>query len=180
MALCLILGLLLVLCQSYPLLKVKGSHLEVGHQIGSNFKDRIVDFLHSNSDLHGKLIPFYQTSAGKKLFARLYEINCHNYPGYCDEIRGMAEGAGVLLTDLLLLNFAAEILPLVNQTVNNVRPFQVNDIHSNPSIQGTVELQYTHCSDLHVSGSSTFLAHNEDASITIKGTPSLPPVILTP
>jgi isopenicillin-N N-acyltransferase like protein len=89
-----------------PMLKVKGTHREIGRQIGEAFPRQIK---HSLENAHKLLDESYEqlelTWDGAQIQARKYlPFAQERYPQYVEELLGMAEGAHVSFEDLIVLN----------------------------------------------------------------------------
>ena len=89
-----------------PLIRVRGSHREIGRQIGQACQEQIS---HSIENACRIIEDTYNTLElsweGAKNQARKYMPFAHErYPQYVDEILGMAEGAGVSFDDLAVVN----------------------------------------------------------------------------
>lgn len=89
-----------------PMVKVSGSHREIGRQIGEAFREKVV---HSVENARNLLAEAYEqlelTWDGAKIQSRKYlPFSEERFPQYVDEIRGMAEGANVEYLDLVTLN----------------------------------------------------------------------------
>jgi isopenicillin-N N-acyltransferase-like protein len=89
-----------------PMVKVAGSHLEMGRQIGEAFRGKIA---HSVENAKSLLAEAYEqlelTWDGAKIQSRKYlPFAEERFPQYVDELRGMAEGANVDFRDLVTLN----------------------------------------------------------------------------
>jgi isopenicillin-N N-acyltransferase like protein len=89
-----------------PLLHVKGSHREIGRQIGEARRDQVQ---HSIKNARVLLANAYDTLQleweGALIQARKYmPFAEERYPQYIDEIYGISEGAGVSFDDLAMLN----------------------------------------------------------------------------
>ncbi|MGD0708036.1 MAG: C45 family peptidase [Anaerolineaceae bacterium] len=89
-----------------PMVKVYGSHREMGRQIGETFPSQIK---HSIDDAKALIDSTYETLQltweSANIQARKYlPFAQERYPQYVDEILGMAEGAGVSFDDLVALN----------------------------------------------------------------------------
>lgn len=89
-----------------PLITVKGTHFEIGLQIGEACKEQILHSIVNARMLienaHEDLQLDWQ---GAQIQARKYlPFAQERYPQYVDEIEGMAKGAGVLLDDLMVVN----------------------------------------------------------------------------
>ncbi len=89
-----------------PLVQVEGTHLEIGRQIGESRRDQV---RHSIENARILLANAYDTLQlnweGALIQARKYlPFAEERYPQYVEEIRGIAEGAGVGFDDLVMLN----------------------------------------------------------------------------
>jgi hypothetical protein len=133
---------------SLPSAIISGAtNYEIGFSIGQTFGERIRNFVAQYQTLHSILIPFYNSSDGKKIFTNLLQINQKKFPQYFDEIHGVAQGAKVPEYQLQLLNFEPEIT----------------------TISKGILPQETSCSDLHLrTNQQVLLAHNEDSDSSIK------------
>lgn len=126
-----------------PLIKVKGSHREIGQQIGEACAEQI---RHSVENARSLLEQTYDTLEltweGAEIQARKYiPFAQERYPQYVDELVGMAEGAGVDFEDLAV--------------VNAMEAVTMDALH------------LTKCTSLAVNGDCTadghvLVAHNED------------------
>jgi isopenicillin-N N-acyltransferase like protein len=120
-----------------PLLETGGSPLEIGFDIGKRFRGQIrfairssgVDFANAGDDVACERVqPFIDATA-------------QSAPEILDEISGMADGAGVTVDGLFLLNAAAEL----HQQQNRLVECTVAGVTARGTMDGT-----------------TLVAHNED------------------
>ena len=84
-----------------------GSHYAFGAAIGKRFAVEI----HAAFDdyaLLRKLRAFHQTAVGKARYEAMLELHQAAYPGYFQELEGMAAGAERDFTDVFLLNLRGE------------------------------------------------------------------------
>jgi len=133
-------------------LKVKGTHYEVGYAIGQRFASNIKQFVESYPYLRDRLITFYQTTDGKRIVDAFSEINEEYYPGYFEELKGMSNGSEIPLSVLLLLNFRAELQYWVQNNLE--KPHKPSELN---------------CADIHVNfPGNVLVGHNEDAAPAIK------------
>jgi isopenicillin-N N-acyltransferase like protein len=126
-----------------PLVRVGGSHLEMGRQIGQACAAQI---RHSIEDARKLLEVAYNdlelTWDGARIQARKYvPFAQERYPKYVDELIGMAEGANVPFEDLAVLN-AMEAVTMDALHLTKCTSMAVNDDRT---------------ADGHV-----LIAHNED------------------
>jgi len=134
---------------------VQGDHYQVGFQIGETFKDRFVKYFSVDSTINQVLIPFYNTPQGKRLFNQFVKINQEAYPNYFDEMRGYADGSGVPLYKIWLMNLENELADLAPSNLTKRRKIDMSF--------------FEHCSDLHILNSqNALLGHNEDNDPDIK------------
>ncbi|KAM0978879.1 hypothetical protein ACFX2C_014805 [Malus domestica] len=126
----------------------------MGFLIGQRFSDMIKSRLASDLILHNQLLPFAQTPEFQPLLQSLTENNRNKFPRYWEELVGTADGSGVPVLDIILINFRKEILPLLPKTTAMNQNIDTLD----------------DCSDvLVVSDSMAVVAHNEDANVALVG-----------
>jgi len=77
------------------IIKARGTHFEIGAQIGEYLAGGLPEVIAGNEELRHKFLPFHRTAAGQALYERLLDLNGTLYPDYIEEIKGMAEGGGV-------------------------------------------------------------------------------------
>ncbi len=89
-----------------PLISVRGSHLEIGRQIGEAVRPAIRHSIESAKMLvQSAEQKLHLTLSGARIQALKYSpFIQERYPQYYDEILGIAQGADVHLEDLLVLN----------------------------------------------------------------------------
>jgi hypothetical protein len=126
---------------SLPLLFAEGSHYDVGHQIGSAFKEQILTVMQSNTFFNSKMLFYNSTAGGSALYSTYYHTVASTFPKYLDELRGMADGAGLSFSKLFLWNMMFEWQTLLEPT----------------------HLPTPSCSDLYlVTEDRSLMGHNED------------------
>ncbi|KAF5181675.1 hypothetical protein FRX31_028737 [Thalictrum thalictroides] len=126
---------------------------EMGYLIGQRFSNLINSRLATDLILQNQLLPFARSPESQSLITALSEANRKKYPRYWDELTGMADGSGVPILSLILLNFRKEILPFL--------PKKEKTLHNDtPDDCSTV---------LVVSDSMAIAAHNEDANVALVG-----------
>ncbi len=89
-----------------PMVRIYGSHRQMGQQIGEDRREQVK---HSLENARVLLAEAYQqlelTWEGAKIQARKYvPFSEERYPQYVDEMRGIADGAGVSFDDVMVLN----------------------------------------------------------------------------
>lgn len=123
---------------------------QMGFLIGQRFSHLIKSRLAKDLILQDQLLPFASSPQSQHLIRLLSEANSKKYPSYWDELLGMAEGSGVPVLQIILLNFRKEILPFVANKMEIT--WNADD----------------DCSDvLVVSDSMAIAAHNEDANVAL-------------
>eukprot|EP01087_Luapelamoeba_hula_P007378 TRINITY_DN1810_c0_g1_i2.p1 TRINITY_DN1810_c0_g1~~TRINITY_DN1810_c0_g1_i2.p1 ORF type:complete len:392 (+),score=56.25 TRINITY_DN1810_c0_g1_i2:46-1221(+) len=136
--------------QAPPVLQVVAtSHYDAGLQVGTKFADRINAYLSHSQTLREDLIPMLSKPADKAWFDRYVATSKAHYPQYYEEIQGIAAGAKVEFTYLLLLALEDELL------------------HHDVSTH--IPADELSCSDIHIHKlQTTMFGHNEDASALVK------------
>jgi len=98
--------------QSLPVIYVRGTHYDVGFDVGRTFGSIIHSFLSIYKPLNGVYIPLYEKPEGKEVYeAALTAVKKH-FPQYIRELEGIADGAKVPFYKLFLCHLD-EILPSV-------------------------------------------------------------------
>lgn len=89
-----------------PLIRVSGSHREMGHQIGEACREQVQRSVHNGKELIGSTTELLELDwVGAHIQARKYlPFAQERYPQYVDELNGIAEGANVPFDDLVVLN----------------------------------------------------------------------------
>ncbi|XP_002731371.2 beta-alanyl-dopamine/carcinine hydrolase-like [Saccoglossus kowalevskii] len=100
---------------SIPLIITKGTHYEVGHDVGASFKDRIQNFCNEFSILNDVLIPYYHMRKGRKAYDDLLNVANATFPQIVDEIQGLADGAELPFYKVFLLHIKSEIQLLLRK-----------------------------------------------------------------
>ncbi|KAG5563365.1 hypothetical protein RHGRI_005946 [Rhododendron griersonianum] len=92
------------------------SGYNLGFLVGQRFTKQIRSRLATDLIFQNQLLPFAKTQQSQPLLRSLSDANRERFPSYWDELLGTAEGSGVAVLDLMLLNFRKEILPFVPKT----------------------------------------------------------------
>jgi isopenicillin-N N-acyltransferase-like protein len=89
-----------------PLIRVKGTHREMGRQIGEAMREQVTRSISNANDLIRRAYDELQlTWDGAQIQARKYmPFAQERYSKYVAELEGIAEGANVALVDLAVLN----------------------------------------------------------------------------
>ncbi len=86
----------------------RGSHFDVGFEIGRSFGQRIRKSLATNIELQDTFLPFHRTPEGKRRYQELIQLHRSQFPHYVSELEGISQGAGVSVEELFLVNMRAE------------------------------------------------------------------------
>ncbi|XP_039036437.1 uncharacterized protein LOC120173303 [Hibiscus syriacus] len=125
----------------------------LGFLIGQRFRDQIRSRLAGDLILQNQLLPFARTTQAQPLIKALSETNQNKFPRYWDELLGTAEGSGVPILQIILVNLRKEILPFISKAAMNSNADTADD-----------------CSDILIVGDSMAIAaHNEDANVALVG-----------
>ncbi|XP_078042397.1 C45 family peptidase tan [Augochlora pura] len=128
-----------------PVIYTRGSHYDIGFDIGRTFSGLIQSYLNIYKPLNETYLPLYETEAGKKVYEETLSCVEQQFPGYLREIHGTADGANVPFHKLFLMHLD-DIIPNVanNQDRANDLPVGCSTIMCNQPGQ-------------------EILGHNEDA-----------------
>ncbi|XP_077993557.1 beta-alanyl-dopamine/carcinine hydrolase-like [Glandiceps talaboti] len=144
------LSLLLCVCNvdslSLPTIYTKGTHYEVGHDIGSTFKARIQEYRSRSAELENILKPYYNSQKGREVYNSFLSVTNATFPQFIDELQGIADGAEVPFYETFLFEIRSEIKLLLHKLTDS----SCTDIALNYVDQKTQE-QWS------------IQAHNEDA-----------------
>nr|POE91992.1 hypothetical protein CFP56_32632 [Quercus suber] len=97
------------------------SAYQMGFLIGQRFPNPIRSRLARDLILQDQLLPFAQTPQAQPLLKALTDNNKKKFPSYWDELIGTAEGSGVPVLHIILINFRKEIVPFLpkNKLISN-------------------------------------------------------------
>ncbi|XP_078001144.1 beta-alanyl-dopamine/carcinine hydrolase-like [Glandiceps talaboti] len=126
-----------------PMIFVRGTNREVGHQIGQTFKSRIQDTV----DL--QLLRAHDTPKGRAMYNAYLNTCKAVYPHYIEELQGIADGAEVPFEYLFFSCIGSEITALSGD-----HPFK-----------DSLEKNHEGCTDLILtSDEQAIIAHSEDVT----------------
>ncbi|XP_026276957.1 uncharacterized protein LOC113205509 isoform X2 [Frankliniella occidentalis] len=116
--------------QAIPILYTRGTHYEVGFDVGRTFSGIIQSFLAKATSLNEEYLPAYETDTGRRAYEDTLAAVKKNYPQYVQELQGTADGAKVPFHKLFLLHMD-EITPNVvgrpaNQGTNGCSTICIN------------------------------------------------------
>lgn len=133
---------------------VQGSHYTCAHTLGVLTGEAIRHRINNDLANLSKLFAFAQTDCGLRLHEDFIKTIQLFYPWYWDEIRGLADGSGIPLMQIIVLNFLNE-----TQTVQQLlEEKQTNETGE----RGCTTIL------LNRSDTSTFsLLHNEDHATSL-------------
>jgi len=138
-----------------------GSHYEVLKAASTEMRDRMKAWVAGFPALEQLLRPYAQTAEGAKVVEAYVATNRAAFPDIWDELRGMADGSGLGLETIVLMQFRVELLTLIqsNSSVASMRVFQDSLWESRQE-----------CSDVFVNAGEAgqWHAHNEDAGHVMK------------
>ncbi|KAG5684573.1 hypothetical protein PVAND_013798 [Polypedilum vanderplanki] len=127
-----------------PIIYVRGTHYDVGFDVGRTFQALIREFVNNFKPLNESFLPLYNTPQGQKVYEETLDVLKQNFPQYVRELQGIADGAKVEFYKLFLLHMD-EIIP--------------NVVDNNNSIDAPIG-----CSSICVNEpDSEILGHTEDA-----------------
>ncbi|XP_017884388.1 uncharacterized protein LOC108627587 [Ceratina calcarata] len=127
-----------------PIIHVRGTHYDIGFDIGRTFSGLIRSFLDVYRPLNETYLPLYETQTGKKIYEETLACVETQFPGYLKEIRGTADGANVPFYKLFLIHLDDIVPNVMNEGTQNTLPVGCSTIMCNQPDQ-------------------QILGHNEDA-----------------
>lgn len=83
----------------FPVVRAKGTHYEVGKAVGEARKEIIVKLFQKNKSLHADYFTSFRKDADE-----LLALTENYFPQYVEELRGLADGAGLDRNELFLSN----------------------------------------------------------------------------
>ncbi|CAB0004012.1 unnamed protein product [Nesidiocoris tenuis] len=95
-----------------PIVYVRGTHYDVGYDIGRTFASLIQDYLKNYKVLNETYVPQYLTEKGRAVYESALATCERVYPQYVQELRGTADGADVPFYKLFLMHLD-DVLPVV-------------------------------------------------------------------
>lgn len=105
--------------QSIPILYTRGTHYDVGFDMGRTFGALIKNFLSLSGPLNEEFIPIYNTPKGKEVYDETLNSVKESFPQYIRELEGVAEGAQVEFYKLFLLHMD-DIVPSAAAQKNTI------------------------------------------------------------
>jgi isopenicillin-N N-acyltransferase-like protein len=88
--------------------RLSGTYYEIGKGAGSHFRQEISTVLDVRKDWFSSLKTEAQADSSR-LFRSLLDSAVKYYPQFVDELKGMADGAGISFEDIFILNISAEL-----------------------------------------------------------------------
>lgn len=87
-----------------PIIYTRGTHYQIGYDIGSTFKSMIQNYVRISKSLHEQFIPLYDTLRGREIYESTLNRMRKNFPQYIEEMQGTADGAQVSFYKLFLMH----------------------------------------------------------------------------
>ncbi|XP_076649599.1 C45 family peptidase tan [Halictus rubicundus] len=107
-----------------PVIYARGTHYDIGFDIGRTFSGLIQSFLNVYKPLNETYLPLYETDAGKKVYEETLSCVEQQFPGYLREIQGTADGANVPFHKLFLMHLD-DIVPNVADNLGRANDLPV-------------------------------------------------------
>ena len=90
------------------IVRLRGSHFDIGHEIGVRFQSEIARTLNDNQTLQETVLPYHHSAVGQRRYANLLALHRERFPDYVHELEGMSAGAQQPLDMLMLINLRGE------------------------------------------------------------------------
>jgi predicted choloylglycine hydrolase len=81
--------------KSFEFLEVKGTYKQIGYQIGRYFGKNIKQVIKQRAEWHRNLLTILESPQGQLRSTEYLRLTKKHFPHILDEIRGMADGAGL-------------------------------------------------------------------------------------
>ncbi|XP_029670506.1 uncharacterized protein LOC115239865 isoform X1 [Formica exsecta] len=127
-----------------PIIHIRGTHYEIGFDIGRTFAKMIQDFVDIYPPLNETYLPLFATEKGKNVYEETLDAVKKQFPQYVREIEGTADGANIPFYKLFLMHLDDIISNVTVGTQGNSLPVGCSTIICNQP-------------------GSEILGHNEDA-----------------
>ena len=156
-------------------LHTRGTFYDVGYNVGLNFSQRIKLFFAESDNIQDKLLPFYDTQAGRDYYEESLRVAQDCYPHYVREVRGISDGAGLPFEHVFMANVSKEVYNvLFKERKSNEKGIQdqrqnkvVQDIQRRP--ESAPFQEDFGCSDVFLNRPGyQYVVHNEDCDPMIK------------
>ncbi len=96
--------------KSFDLLEVKGSYQQIGYQIGHYFGKNIKNVIQRRSSWHANLLEVLRSKEGKQRSQEYLQLSQKHFPHLLEEIKGIADGAGLHFDAVWALCIKSELL----------------------------------------------------------------------
>ncbi|KAK7100352.1 hypothetical protein V1264_023322 [Littorina saxatilis] len=90
-------------------LMTRGTYYDVGYNVGLNFSRQIKLFFAESDNIQDRLLPFYDSRAGRDYYEESLRVSQDCFPQYVREVRGMADGAGIPFEHVFMANVSKEV-----------------------------------------------------------------------
>ncbi|KAL6443606.1 hypothetical protein ACFW04_001621 [Cataglyphis niger] len=114
-----------------PIIHVRGTHYEIGFDIGRTFAKIIQDFVDIYPPLNETYLPLFATEKGKNVYEETLDAVKKQFPQYVREIEGTADGANIPFHKLFLMHLDDIISNVTVKTQENSLPVGCSTIICN-------------------------------------------------
>ncbi|XP_012233522.1 beta-alanyl-dopamine/carcinine hydrolase [Linepithema humile] len=114
-----------------PIIHVRGTHYEIGFDIGRTFAKMIQDFVNIYSPLNEIYLPLFTTEEGRKVYEETLDTVKKHFPQYVREIKGTADGANVPFYKLFLMHLDDIVPNVTGELQENALPVGCSTIICN-------------------------------------------------
>ena len=98
--------------KNFDFLEVSGTYEQIGFQVGKLFGSNIRKIIQRRSEWHSRLMTILSTKKGRLVSKELLTITQKYFPYILQEIKGMADGAGISFDHLWAMSIKSELLAL--------------------------------------------------------------------
>ena len=104
--------------KSFEALEIKGTYHQIGYQIGKRFGKHIEKVIRRRSNWHSKLLTILNSREGRDYSKELLRLTQKYFPHLLQEIRGMADGAGISFHRIWAMCIKSELLARMPQQLS--------------------------------------------------------------
>ncbi len=115
--------------KSFDFLEIKGSYEQIGFQIGQYFGNNIRLVVERRKDWHANLMNILRSKEGKIISGEYLNLTRKNFPNLLEEIKGMADGAGLHFDAIWAMCIKSELLAIDEESPGCSTIFYKDDNH---------------------------------------------------
>ena len=100
----------------FDVFEVGGTHHQIGYQTGKRCSTNIREIIRRRSEWHAGLVTTLRSKKGRSVSDKLLDLTGRHFPQILQEIRGIAEGAGIAFDSMWAMSIKSELSVLETET----------------------------------------------------------------